>query len=188
MQIMLHVPLVVDQVLYAYHKKRKAGTIPKNVLNCWIDLFFCFFFPFIWHFPVVGHSCICYRRTADSTGFQLTVKIHWQGKQFLWSWKLTQSCLLEIGWWRNISQKGSALFDSWELLPILPSLPSASPDWRRVFFTMIAKARASLWVEDLQKQLPWFSLVPSARSLGVCSISKLPWSAHTKGFVLAVSV
>lgn len=44
MQIMLHVPLVVDQVLYAYHKKRKAGTIPKNVLNCWIDLFFWFFF------------------------------------------------------------------------------------------------------------------------------------------------
>lgn len=138
-------------------KKRKAGTIPKKCFKLLNWPFLLFFFPFIWHFPVVGHFCICYRRTADSTGFQLTVKIHWQGKQFLWSWKLTQSCLLETGWWRNISQKGPALFDSWELLPILPSLPSASPDWRRGFFTMIAKARASLWVEDLQKQLPWLS-------------------------------
>lgn len=188
MQIMLHVPLVVDQVLYAYHKKRKAGTIPKNVLNCWIDLFFWFFFLSsgifqLWVTPV------------SVTGGLQTVL----GSSLLWRYigRANNSCGLEsspspaylrLADERNISQKGSALFDSWELLPILPSLPSASPDWRRVFFTMIAKARASLWVEDLQKQLPWFSLVLSARSLGVCSISKLPWSAHTKGFVLAVSV
>lgn len=42
MQIMLHVPLVVDQVLYAYNKK-KAGNIPKNVLNCWVNLLGFFF-------------------------------------------------------------------------------------------------------------------------------------------------
>lgn len=33
------------QIRFSMHiiKKRKAGTIPKNVLNCWIDLFFWFF-------------------------------------------------------------------------------------------------------------------------------------------------
>lgn len=39
------------------------------------ELTFLFgFFPFIWHFPVVGHFCICYRSTADRAGFQLAVK------------------------------------------------------------------------------------------------------------------
>lgn len=73
--------------------------------------------------------------------------------------------------------------------PAHPSFPPLCQPWLEgSFFTTIAEARASLGVEDVQQQLPGSSLVPSARSLGVCSISKLPWSAHAKGFVLAVSL
>lgn len=169
-------------------KKRKAGTIPKNVLNCWIDLFFCFFFLSsgifqLWVTPV-----------SITGGLQPVL-----GSSLLWrySGRANNSCGLESSpspAYLRLADKGTFPRKDLHSLTLESSCPSFLPfplpalTGGGVFFTMVAKARASLWVEDLQKQLPWFSLVPSARSLGVCSISKLPWSAHTKGFVLAVSV
>lgn len=181
MQIMLHVPLVVHQVLYAYNKK-KAGSIPKSVLNCWVNILFWllvfFFFSFYLAFSSCGsllyllqEHCRQYWVPADCEDNIGRANNSCGPESPPSPWKLTQPCLLEPGWWRNISHKGSALFACWKPLPLLPSLPLPALAAGGIF-TVAAKAGGSLWVAALQKQLSmvsWFSLVLSARSLGVCS-------------------
>lgn len=162
MQIMLHVPLVVDQVLYAYNKK-KAGNIPKNVLNCWVNLL-GFFFPFIWHFPVVGHFCICYRSTADSTGFQLTVKITTLAGQTI-AVVLKAHPVLPARAWLMKEHFPQGVCTLWLLkAPSHPSLPS-QPWLNEGFFPWWPRLEAAC----AAVMISWFSLVLSARSLGVCS-------------------
>lgn len=86
---MLHVLVGVGQVLYAYNLELKEGNVPNEFGTANLTLFF--FFPFSpGVFPAACHFHLCYRRTADRTGFQnphcpRTVKLHWQGKRFLLS-------------------------------------------------------------------------------------------------------
>lgn len=160
MQIMLHVPLVIDQVLYAYNKK-KAGNIPKNVLTCWVNLF-VWFFSFYLAFSSCGSLLYLLQehcrqswvpagceenigRANNSCGLESSPS----------PWKLPQSCLLQPGWWRNISQRGLHSLTRESPCPsFLPfPLPARAGGG---FFTMIAKAGGSLRGGALQKQLSGF--------------------------------
>lgn len=160
MQIMLHVPLVIDQVLYAYNKK-KAGNIPKNVLTCWVNLFVWFFFLLSGIFQLWVTSVSVTGALQTELGSSWLWREHWQGKQFPWSWKLTQSLkahpVLPAWAWlmKEHFPKGSALFDRESSCPsFLPfPLPARAGGG---LFTMIAKAGGSLRGGALQKQLSGF--------------------------------
>lgn len=162
--------------------KRKAGNIPKKtVLNCWVNIFFFFFFSFHLAFSSCGSLLYLLQENCRQYWLPAGCEIHWQGKQFLWVLKAHLVLPLSLADEGTFPTRGLHCLRA----PAHPSFPSLCQPSLEGGFTM---ARATLGVEDLQKKLPWFSLVLSARSLGLCSIPKLPWSAHAKGFVLAVSI
>lgn len=87
---MLHVLVGVGQVLYAYNLELKEGNVPNEFGTANLTCFFFFFLFSPGVFPAACHFNLCYRRTADRTGFQnphcpRTVKLHWQGRRFLLS-------------------------------------------------------------------------------------------------------
>lgn len=162
-------------------RKEEQVTYQKNVLNCWVDLFFCTFFFFPFHLAFSSCGSLLYLLQEDC-------RQHW----------LPPSCEDTLaGQTIPVVLKAHPALPAWDRLmkehfpegvctlgllraPAHPSFPSLCQPWlEEGIFYHDSKARASLWVENLQKQLSWSSLVPSARSLGVCSIPKLPWSAHT---------
>lgn len=150
----------VDQVLYAYNKKRQV-TYQKNVLNCWVNIFFfVFFFSFHLAFSSCGSLLYLLQEDCRQSWLPAGCEIHWQGKQFL----VKAHLVLPL----RLADEGTfpreGVCTVWLLRA--PAHPSFCQPSLEGGFTMIAKAGASLWVEDVQEKLPWFTLVLSARSLG----------------------
>lgn len=205
MQIMLHVPLVVHQVLYAYNKK-KAGSIPKSVLNCWVNILFWllfFFFSFYLAFSSCGsllyllqEHCRQYWVPADCEDNIGRANNSCGPESPPSPWKLPQPLkadpVLPAGAWLMKEHFPQGVCTLCLLkAPAPPSFPSpASPGCRRDFYRGSQGWRQPVSGSPAEAAVHGFLI----QSCPLCSftwglfISKLLWRAHTKGFVLAVSV
>lgn len=138
MQIMLQVPLVVDQVLYAYNKERQE-TYQKNVLNCWVNLLFWFWFFFSFHLAfsscgsllhLLQGGCRQYRVPAEDSIAGQTIPVVLKAHPILptWDWlmrerfpewvcTLESSCPSFLPFPLPVLSGGRDLFLPWEPRP-----------------------------------------------------------------------